>query len=214
MDAVLLARFAAETPVATAVDLGCGCGVIALCMLALGGARKVVGIDLQEEMVGRAARAAEANGWGTAASFVGADLRQVPSQWTNGEYALALTNPPYRPEGTGRISAEPAVALARHEVACTLETVTRAAGHLLARDGQFCVVYPAYRLAHLIIGCRGEGLEPKVLRLVHPRQGQEAKLALLRCVKGAREGIQVRPPLYLHEGDGYSEEARRLLGSS
>lgn len=213
LDAILLARFAAEVPAPAAVDLGCGCGVVALCLLALGGASQVVGVDLQAEMVARARRAAEVNGWEARARFVRGDLRDAAGGLEGEHFPLVVSNPPYRPVQGGRMSPEASVALARHEVACTIESVVGAASRLLSRRGQFCVVYPASRLTALLAAAGAAGLEPKRLRLVHPREGEAASLCLVRCQKEGREGLEVSPPLYLHApGRRYSEEAERLLG--
>lgn len=213
LDSVLLARFAAERPAGRALDLGCGCGVVSLCLLALGGAREMVGIDIQGEMVGRARRSADWNGLTGRARFEELDLRQVRGRLPAQSFELVVSNPPYRPAAAGRLSPEPSAALARHEVACDLDDVAGAAGYLLGTGGEFCAVYPASRLPHLLAGCRGAGLEPKVLWPVHPRWGEPASLVLVRCARGGGEGLELRSPLFLHaDGARYSAEAERLLG--
>jgi tRNA1Val (adenine37-N6)-methyltransferase len=213
LDAVLLARFAAEKPVPKAADLGSGCGVVSLCLLALGGAREVLGLELQAEMADRAGRSARWNGWEDRAVFRAADLRHVDQMLPARSFPLVVCNPPYRPTASGRVSPDPSCALARHEVACTLQDALSAAAHLLEERGELCLVYPASRFSALAGACRAAGLEPKIARFAHPREDEPAALALLRCSKGAREGLEVRWPLLLHDpGGGYSEEARALLG--
>ena len=213
VDAVLLARFASEEAVGQALDLGCGCGVVALCLLALGGARSVMGVDLQPDMVDRAARSAAWNGWAARARFLVADIRDLEGVLGAGRFDLVVANPPYRPVGAGRVSPDPSTAVARHEVACGIGDVVRTARERLAPGGRLCVVYPAARLATLLWACRSEGIEPRVLRPVHPREGAPASRVLLRAEKGGREGLELRAPLVLHApGRRYSPEADRLLG--
>ncbi|MBI5015652.1 MAG: methyltransferase [Deltaproteobacteria bacterium] len=216
LDSILLARFASERPVDAAVDLGCGCGVVALCLLALGGARRVVGVDVQAEMVERARRSAEANGWEErCCRFLASDVGAVRQHLEPQSVALVVANPPYRRADQGRHSPDAPTAAARHEVAGTLGDFVSAAAFLLRERGALCLVYPAPRLTALLSACRGARLEPKVLWLTQPRDGRPASLALLRCVKGAGEGLEVRAPLRLHGGSGrYSEEAQRLLGAA
>ncbi|MEW6489262.1 MAG: methyltransferase domain-containing protein, partial [Thermodesulfobacteriota bacterium] len=117
VDAVLLARFAAERPAARALDLGCGCGAVTLCLLALGGAREVLGIDIQEQMVDRARRGARWNGLEERARFEVADLRELGRSIAPQSFDLVVSNPPYRPAASGRTSPDPACALARPAVA-------------------------------------------------------------------------------------------------
>jgi tRNA1Val (adenine37-N6)-methyltransferase len=213
IDAVLLARFAAERPAARALDLGCGCGAVSLCLLALGGAREALGIDLQEPMVDRARRAARWNGLEGRARFEVADMRGRDRTIAPQSFDLVVANPPYRPASAGRTSPDPASALARHELAGSLADAAAAAAYALGTGGAFCAVYPAARLATLLEGCRGTGLEPKVLQPVHPREGEPASLVLVRCLRGGGEGLELRSPLFLHAaGGGYSPEAQRLLG--
>ncbi|GAB4255829.1 MAG: methyltransferase [Deferrisomatales bacterium] len=212
VDAVLLARFAAQWPAPRALDLGCGCGVVGLSLLALGGADELVGVDVQEAMVDRARRSAAWNGWAHRCRFEAADLSG--DRWTpGGQVGLAVANPPYYPLGTGRVSPDPATAIARHEGAGSVADVARAAGRALAPGGSLCVVFPASRVAELLEQCRRAGLEPRTARFVHPTTAAPASLVLLRCVRGAKEGLEVRAPLILHgKGRRYSPEAERWLG--
>ncbi|MBE0618779.1 MAG: methyltransferase domain-containing protein [Proteobacteria bacterium] len=213
LDSILLARFAAERSHTRVLDLGCGCGVVSLSLVALGGGRQVVGIDLQAAMIERASRSARWNGLGTEIRFETLDLRQVRVGFPPESFDLVVSNPPYRPAASGRLSPESGAALARHEVACTFPDVARAARYLLGTGGEFCVVYPAGRLSNLVAGCRDAGLEPKVLWPVYPRPGEAATLVLVRCIRGGGEGLEIRAPLFLHADDArYSPEAERLLG--
>jgi tRNA1(Val) A37 N6-methylase TrmN6 len=168
-------------------------------------------------MAERARRSAAWNGWGERARFLSGDLRSIGDVLPGRAFPLVVANPPYRPVGSGRVSPEGSCAVARHEVSCRLADVLAAAQYLLKERGEFCTVYPARRLGELMAGCRAAGLEPRAVRLVHPRAGQPATLALLRCEKGGREELEVRWPLVLHPDEGlgaakYSEEAARLLG--
>ena len=212
LDAVLLARFAAETPVSSVLDLGCGCGVVGLCVLALGGAERLDAVDIQREMIACARESAERSGLGERAVFLEGDYRAegVPE----GRFPLVVSNPPYRPLGSSCVSPRRSVGLARHEVCGTVTDLARAAARALQHRGSFCVVHPAARLPALLAACAASGLQPRSLRCLHPRLGQPALLVLLRCSKGAGEGLEVRPPLVLH-GEGlekYSQEAATLLG--
>jgi len=213
LDSVILARFAAERPAERALDLGSGCGVVALCLLALGGAQQVVGVEIQAEMVDRARRSAAWNQLQDRVQFLHGDLRSIEGLVQPRGFDTVVSNPPYRPIHSGRVSPDASTALSRHEVSSGLAEIVVAAAFALAPQGEFCAVYPAARLTSLLERTRACNLEPKVLRLMHPRQGEPASLALLRCVRGAREGLEVRSPLYLHApGARYSAEAELLLG--
>ena len=212
LDAVLLARFAAEDRAERVLDLGCGCGVVGLCVLALGGSERLVGLDIQPEMVACAVESARRSGVSECASFRTGDYRD-PGVTGDG-WPLVVSNPPYRPPAQGRVSPKPGVAVARHEVCGTVEDLARAAARALAPGGRFCTVYPAPRLPALLAACGAAGLQPEVLRFLHPRADAAARLVLARCTKGGKAELSVRPALVLH-GSGpekYTREAATLLG--
>lgn len=215
VDALLLAGFASRIPAERIVDLGCGSGVVGLALLEKLNGGQLLGLDIQKEFAQRAARAAQLNGRNGQAQFQTLDIRSVPDALPGGGAELVVCNPPYRPVGAGRLSPNPSVAVARHELEVTLPDIFRAARHLLAMGGSCCLVYPAYRLGVLLASCREAGLVIGKLRMVHPRLGDPASLVLLRAVKGRYEEVEVASPLILHGpsgGEKYSEEARRILG--
>jgi tRNA1Val (adenine37-N6)-methyltransferase len=57
-----------------------------------------------------------------------------------------------------------------------------------------------------------EGLEPKRMRTVHSRTGEGAKMVLVEGRKGGRAGLAVEAPLFVYDGDRYSEEVLRIYG--
>jgi len=213
LDAVLLARFSAEKKAVDVLDLGCGCGVVGLSILTLGGASGLTGIDFQKEMVRLASKSAFLNGFKETASFIAGDLRGIKKLLPRKKFGMVVSNPPYRPAASGRLNAIKSSAIARHELKCTIDDVVAAAGHALESRGEFCVVYPAQRLPVLICACLKNNLTPKELRFAHPKKNEKASLAFLRCVKNSGEGLAVSPPWILHsDGGGYSAEAMSLLG--
>jgi tRNA1Val (adenine37-N6)-methyltransferase len=216
VDAVLLARFASSLPGESIVDLGCGSGVVGLCMLKLSLGRKLLGVDIQQDFIDRANHAKELNGFGDDATFRVADISNRSELGRGGVADIVVSNPPYRQVGEGRISPDPSVAIARHEIKATLVDVVGAAAHLLKRGGVFCAVYPAFRLDELLVTCRELGLMPQTLRMVHSTPDGNATIALLSADKGGKAPLTVSPPLILHpctdNGNKYSDEAIRLLG--
>jgi tRNA1Val (adenine37-N6)-methyltransferase len=58
------------------------------------------------------------------------------------------------------------------------------------------------RLPELLAGLSEVGLEPKRMRFVHGRVNEVAKMVLMETVKAGGVGLNVEPPLILHEGKG------------
>jgi len=60
---------------------------------------------------------------------------------------------------------------------------------------------------------RQRGLEPKRLRSVHPFQNTPASLVLIEALKTKGVGLEIPPPLIVHEkGGGYTEEMQDIYG--
>jgi tRNA1Val (adenine37-N6)-methyltransferase len=74
-------------------------------------------------------------------------------------------------------------------------------------------VYPAARFAELAGVLREHRLEPRTVRMVHPRADRPAKLVLLHAVKGGRTELSVLPSLVLHADEhAFTEEVSAMVG--
>jgi tRNA1Val (adenine37-N6)-methyltransferase len=201
IDAPILAHFAGPAAQEPVVDLGCGTGVVALILAFKFGLGRITAIELQPRLAGLAERNVAANGLEGKIRVVTADLGDAASL-PAGEAASVVCNPPYRRLGTGRVNPRDEQALARHELRADLAQVAAAAARLLKNKGRLFIIYPAPRLAALFAALREHSLEPKRLRLVHSRQGEEAVLALAQALKGGGEGLKVEPPLFVYTPEG------------
>ena len=212
VDAVLLAKFAGPLTTETVLDLGTGCGVIPL-ILAFRYRKIVVhGVELQPELAGIAARNAADNGFLDRVLIHALDMKKVSPFLTSGSVDLVVCNPPFHPIYTGRINPDPQRAIARHEIGITLFELVETAGRMLRDGGRFAAVYPVGRMDDMLLEMRHEGLEPKILRLVYPKENGPAKLFLVEGIKGGRETMEVPPPLVLYQADGaYTKEAAAMF---
>ncbi|ADO72361.1 tRNA1(Val) (adenine(37)-N6)-methyltransferase [Stigmatella aurantiaca] len=217
LDPILLAHFAVYEAGAhrgRLIDLGTGSGIIPLVLAKRLGLREVTGLELQPRLYSLAERNVYLNRCEQQVTLVQGDLRQVSRLFAAGSFCHVLCNPPYRACATGRSSVMMERAIARHEVACSLPDVARAARHLLTPRGGLSLVYPAARFAELVAVLREHRLEPKTVRMVHPRAERPAKLVLLHAVKGGRADLRVLPPLVLHAEDehAFTDEVSAMVG--
>lgn len=198
IDAVFLSRFATVRSGDVVIDLGTGCGVIPLILLLTTPVGHVFGLDIQEGLITRAARNARLNGFEKRMGVVRGDMRHPP--FCPGIANLVVCNPPYRKMKSGRINPDHQKAIARHEILISLDDPLRAAAMLLAKKGRFALIYPAARLAEMLVRLRRFNLEPKRVRIHYPNLASNAKLALIEAVLGGRPGLEILPPL-LGQGD-------------
>ena len=200
LDSFLLASLPKLKPGWKVCDLGCGTGLLGLLLLQRQRALAVTGLDIQPEAVRLGKLAAAENRMEGRLFFRLEDLREtaLPA----GSFDLAVCNPPYSPPPAGPLPKGEARRTARTEEACTLEDVCRAAGRLLRWGGAFCLVHKPERLTDLLCALRGEGLEPKRLRLVSLRPERAPSLLLLEARRGGKPGLAVEEPLILENPDG------------
>lgn len=217
-DSVLLAHHAATVRLPAdlrAVDLGCGCGLIAVMLCALLPGAHVTGIERLPLAAHAAARNLLLNGLAARARILIGDIRD-PGVLTERDFDLAVCNPPYQEPGRGAAPSDPVRAAAMQEGELSIEELVLAARRLLRPFGTLVLVHRPGRLPDLLQALRAGGLEPHSLREVLPRPGLPASVILVTAVKRARPGgFSILPPLVMREPDGrFTHEAGALYGNS
>ncbi|AYO29225.1 methyltransferase domain-containing protein [Biomaibacter acetigenes] len=211
IDAVLLSNFVRAGKKDRIIDLGTGSGVIPLLLSAKTEAPKIVGIEMLEEVAERAERSVLMNNLKGRVKIICGDLKEAPRIFGRESFTVVVTNPPYMRMDEGKISPKKDIAIARHEVAATLEDVVNAAAGLLTFGGKFYMVYRTWRLTDAIFELKNRALEPKLLRFIQPRAADPPNLFLVLAQKGAGSGLKILPPLVVYNDDGnYTEEINRI----
>lgn len=212
-DAVLLADFACPKPGDLVADFGTGTGILPLLMAARQPRSQFDALEIQEDMADMAARSVRLNGLEHRIRVHCADLALAPQLLGRQKYNLVVCNPPYGRVGTALLSEHPGERTARHEGACTLESIAQSAAALLRFGGRAAFIYPAPRALELMRALSEQGLEPKRIRTVHAFAGRAPKLILLDAVKGAGSMLHWMEPLILSEADGTpTAEWKRIYG--
>jgi tRNA1(Val) A37 N6-methylase TrmN6 len=207
LDAVLLARFAGLPPKGRILDLCTGNGVIPLLMSTRTEAY-IDGVEIQPRLADMARRSVERNGLTGQITIYEADLKT----WSldgriSGLYDAVTVNPPYLPKGTGDHKGNPHLAMARHEIGCTLEDVTAACSRAVRRGGRVSMVHRPARLVDILDTMRRHRLEPKRIRFIHPKAATEANMVLVESAKDGKPEVRLLPPLIVYGEDGsYTEE--------
>lgn len=211
MDAVLLAHFAAQLSAHRVLDLGTGCGVIALLLASRLPTARVTGVEIQTEQADRAERSVRANSLQHRVNIISGDFRSA-DLLADHHYDLITVNPPFFPRGRGRLPVQDSIAISRHEVMCTLADLFTAAARWLSREGRFCLILPPYREAEASDLALKAGIQLSRTREVCPRAKQRANLMLLEFVKFDKIiDPAVLPPLIVYQMDGgYTAEINSI----
>ncbi|MDD5712322.1 MAG: tRNA1(Val) (adenine(37)-N6)-methyltransferase [Smithellaceae bacterium] len=213
LDALLLAHFVRLRKKDRVIDLGTGSGVIALILAERSDYPRIVGVDIQGELVDMALRSVAANDLSDRVKIVLGDVRQAETLFPSSSFDAAVFNPPYRRLRSGRLNPEPQKAGARHEVSGSLSDFLAAAVHLLDKRGRVFIIYPATRTATLITTMRKAGFEPKRLRMVHSHAAEAAEFVLAEGRKGAGEEVEIMAPLFIYGDDGgeYTQAMKEIF---
>ena len=111
------------------------------------------------------------------------------------------------PVSGGMKSENQAKMIARHETTAGLDDFIRVSGELLKDRGELFMVHRPGRLVDIFVSARNYRLEPKAIRMVLPRIGEEANIVLIHMVKNGGADLSVLPPLAIHDSDGgFTEE--------
>ena len=205
MEALLLAAFVPPLPKMRLLDLGTGCGVVALAVLCRHGHVEAHGIDVQPELTAAAVRNAERLGFAHRFIALCADLAS-PALFARhpadipqaAAYDLVLANPPFHSRRCGRLPQSLSRQTALFAGENTLTVFCAAAATALAPGGALAVVYPAPRREELFAALDRARLAPARILPVSPRARAPFSLLLTlarHAGPGRDESRRAHPPL-------------------
>ena len=213
MDAVLLSGFAQVRKGETAIDLGTGTGIIPILLEAKTPGKHFTGLEIQEESADMARRSVAYNHLEEKIDIILGDICQAGELFPKASFDVVTSNPPYMNDMHGLKNPSDALAIARHEVKCTLDDVAAAASALLRSGGRFYLVHRPFRLVEIFSALTRYHLEPKRMRLVYPFVDKEPNMVLIEAVRGGRPMIKIEKPLIVYEKPGvYTQEIYNVYG--
>ena len=214
IDAILLAHFArVSNHKQKILDIGTGTGIIPIVMHAIYQKGHYTGIDIQEQMIEMANRSVMLNEIEADVQMKTVDIKGYKEHFSSGEFDIITCNPPYMKGDCGLKNEHPSKTIARHEVACTLEDIISAAGYMLKYGGKMCIIHRPHRLVDILATMRQYKIEPKVMRMIYPKQGKEPTMVLVEGVKNGRPELRVQAPLIVYNEDGtYTDEINEIYG--
>jgi tRNA1(Val) A37 N6-methylase TrmN6 len=213
LDTVLLAKFA-YVPIQKGkiIDLCTGNGVIPL-LLSLRSKSDITGVEIQERIYDMANRSIKYNQLEERIQLIHGDLNDMPTELGHGKFDVVTCNPPYfQTPGKDEMNKNEHLAIARHEIYCTLEDVIRVSSQLVKQGGKVSLVHRPGRLLDIVTLMRKYRLEPKRLRFVYPKEGKEANTLLIEGIKDGGPDLKILPPLIVYnQNNEYTEELNEIL---
>jgi tRNA1(Val) A37 N6-methylase TrmN6 len=207
LDPILLAGF--MTPGKEVLELGAGCGVLSILLLAMGVAQHVTAVEVQSEMAALVERNALANGLGDSLQTIHQDLRQLQLA---ARFDRIVFNPPYYVAAQGHASPEQGRDIARHERLGKLADFVDCAVRHAQQDARLAAIVPVHRLTDLQAAAARRGAHLSRKRYIVARVDAHPKTVMAEFVLGPAHA-DVLEPLIVHVGGDreFSAEVKTLL---
>lgn len=208
MDAVLLSDFAKNIKRnATVLDLGTGTGIIPILLCGKTELKKVVGVEIQEEVAKMAKKSILLNNLENKFEILNCNIKELNKIYENQTFDVIVTNPPYKKQDSGMINENKRKLISRHEITANLEDFIKISKDLLKDKGELYMVHRPERLVDIFELMRKYKIEPKELKMVCPNKNKEPNLVLIKGVKNAKPFLKVEKNLYVYDTENnYTKE--------
>ena len=208
MDAVLLSDFAKNIKRnATVLDLGTGTGIIPILLCGKTELKKVIGVEIQEEVAKMAKKSILLNGLEGRFEILNCNIKELNKIYKKQTFDVIVTNPPYKKQNSGIVNENEKKVISRHEITANLEDFIKIAKELLKDKGELYMVHRPERLVDIFELMRKYRIEPKVLKMVCPNKNKEPNLVLIKGVKNAKTFLKIEKNLYVYDKENkYTKE--------
>ena len=212
MDSVLLSDFAKNMKNnSTVLDLGTGTGIIPILLCGKTNLRKVVGIEIQQDVANMAKRSSQLNNLQDRFEVVNTNIIDLKNIYEKQSFDVITTNPPYKKENTGITNENRTKLISRHEITANLEDFISISKDLLKDKGEFYMVHRPERLVDILSLMRKYKIEPKILKFVSPNKNKEPNLILIKGIKNANSFLKIEKNLYVYNENGeYTEDILKI----
>lgn len=205
-DSVLLGAWADYNDNASILDVGTGCGLLAL-MAAQESEAVVTAIDIDADACRQASENFGNSPWNNRFRCIHLGLEEFTKSHLSNHDQLfdhIITNPPYfinslKSPDTGRNTA-------RHNDELPLKTLVELSSQLLKDSRKFSIVFPFAESSLLISFATDNALNLSRQLTIIPKQGKDPNRILLEFTKGPVESHETRELAIRDEKGHYTEE--------
>lgn len=199
VDAVLLSDFVKVKEDETVLDMGTGTGILPILLSAKTKGKSFTGLEIQEESAQMARRSVEHNHLENKIKIVTGDIKEAAQIFKPAFFDVITVNPPYMVYQHGLQNPKDAMAIARHEVLCTLDDILRESMKLMQDKGRFYMIHRPFRLTEIMVKMNQYKIEPKRIQFVHPYIHKEPTMVLIEGVRGAKSRVRIEPPIVMYQ---------------
>lgn len=213
LDSVLLPNFITiNKNIENILDIGTGNAPIPLILSTKTNA-KILGIEIQKEVYALAQKSIELNKVEDQIKIINGDINILHDQLPINYFDIITCNPPFfEVKKDSRLNKNDYKTIARHEISLNINQICTIAKKLLKNNGILGIVHRPERLTDILIAMRENNIEPKKIRFVAPKKGENANTVLIEGVLNGKKGVSVLPTLISHHPNGeYTDEIKKYF---
>lgn len=211
LDSVMLAAACPAGAGDRVLDMGCGVGGAAFCLLHRVPGCEITGVDVQSLCIKLANKNKSLNHNTIRCEFICGDVCEYQVENPAARFDHVICNPPYLEAGAHTQSPHEGKAVALgHEDAC-LQDWLDAGFRNLKSGGTLTVIHRADMTDKIIFGL-GKRFGAVEIIPLWPRAGEAARRVIIRAIKDRKTPAILHSGLVLHEADGtYTAETEGVL---
>jgi tRNA1(Val) A37 N6-methylase TrmN6 len=211
MDAVMLAAACPAKGGDCVLDMGCGVGTAAFCLLERVKESTVTCVDIQQEVIDIASENAKINGREAQCSFICSDIRDFNVESPDQRFNHIICNPPYMEAGAHLSSPLNGLAIARGHKDMELVDWVKSALRLLKSGGSLTMIHRA-DVTDRIILAMGKSFGSVEIIPLWPKKDRPAKRVIIRAVKDRKSPASIHSGIIMHKENGdYTDAAESIL---
>lgn len=203
-DAVLLGAAVEARPGQSVLDIGCGVGVVSLCLGARVNDVSHYGLEVQAAYATLARRNAEENG--IAMRVVEGDLRVMPEELKDRRFDHVVSNPPFFDAATIRLPDDPGRQVAHAGQGMVLGDWIKACLKRVAPKGSLTVIQRAEHLPEVVSALHKSCGDMEIFPIA-ARNGRAAGRVIVSARQGTKGAAILHPPLVMHHGHQHRDDS-------
>lgn len=204
LDSILLAEFVELKPnTSLIVDFCTGNAPVPL-ILSKKTKAKIYGFELQKSIYDLGNLSVIENKLDKQIQIINANIKDAINYILPESVDIVTCNPPYfKYNSNSVVNANDEKAIARHEIAMTLEDIMVSAKYILKNKGALYIVHRTDRLEEIINILSKYNFAVKKLQFIYSSYKKEAIMVLIKAVKNGQVGVKINPPLNVLEHKSY-----------